>query len=395
MIRCDGVIIKNHYRKKVMIILLLSFVMLANVGSLCSAAHQVPHSQVPTLFECCVNVIYKAKEDAQYQLADIAPGVAVADKKLCNKVLRHVLYRDGLSADAQVVGQLLQEGASLYPVLTLQGLIRDADINSKNHECPIDLIDPGSCMTQTHCNFMDMLQSHGFNFNVISGQKLVSRAIHNNNEDFVRYALGHGLYIPQYLILALRCKDTYAFNCMCKQICFKSCQSNCYKMHQSDGNEYHYIAKQASAVVNSVFFKAYAFRHLSEQPCLLDIMKKSSPVTHGLFAAGMTKNGPVAIYRPYALGNDWIVKTDSAHEVPIRMHECTIGDEKSYTFVWKEHILTLPYPSSEIVATLTRQKVDFDQLCSKEKQRLIATKRLSEINSYLYEDMNLELFYHA
>lgn len=378
-----------------MIIFLLSFVMLANVESLCSAAHKGSAQNMPTLFELCVNFISRAKDDAQYQLENIAPGVAVADKRLCNKVLRHILLSNGLSADMQTVGQLLQEGASLYPALTLQGLVRDADINTKNHECPIDVINPGSCMTQAHCDFMDMLQSYGFNFNIISGQKLVSRAIHNNNEDFVRYALAHGLYIPQYLMLVLRCNDTYAFNSMCKKICFKSCQSNCYKMHQSDCYEYRCIAKQASAVVNSVFFKAYAFRHLSEQQGLLDIMKKSSPVTHGLFAAGMTKNGLVAIYRPYALENDWIVKTDPVHEVPIRMHECIIGEEKSYTFVWNEHILTLPYPSSEIVATLTRQKVDFDQLRSKDKQRLIATKRLSDINSYLYEDMKLELFYHA
>lgn len=364
-------------------------------GNLFAADKQRQNQKVPTLFELCVNHVYRIKDDAPYPLENIGMGIAASDERLCNKVLRHILRRDGLDANISTVKELIQLGASLNPELTLQGLIRNADNNAQNHECPIDVINPGPEMKVRHYIFLDVLQKYGLNFNKTSGQQLVSRAINNENEDFVRYAVAHGLNIPQYLQFLLRNNDSRVFNCMSKQLCFKECRNNCAKIHQTDNPYYHFIAKSKSAspVIHSAFFQAYAFRHACEQQYLLDLVRQAVPKTHKLFAVGLTKEDYIAIYKPNALEHDWIIKTDPNHAIPVRVHTYTVGDETSYTFLWDKHTLTFPYPSSGIAASLTQQEVRIDRLHPAEQEALLQC-RPSRFNEIVYKDMGLEIFYH-
>ncbi len=206
----------------------------------------------------------------------------------------------------------------------------------------------------------------------------------------------HGQNILECLKLALINKDTQTFNRLSKQLCFKGCQNNCDKIHQSDNLIYKQISKSSKVcpVIHSAFFQAYAFRHASEQQYLLGLVQQASPDTHKLFAVGLTKQDYIAIYKPDVLEHDWIIKTDPNHAIPVKVHAYKVGDETSYTFLWDKHTLTLPYPSSGITASLTRQKVDIDELHPAEKIAFLQCG-LAQFNTLTRENMRLEIFYQT
>lgn len=206
--------------------------------------------------------------------------------------------------------------------------------------------------------------------------------------------LAHGQNIPDCLKLALINQDNREFNRLSKQLCFKGCQNSCDKVHQSDNPIYQQISKMANPIKNSAFFQAYGFRHIHEQQYLLDIAQRASPVTHKLFVLGLTKQGPIALYKPNGLEHDWIIKTDSDHEAVIKVHAYKVGDEMGYTFLWDKHTLTLPYRSSGIAASLTRQKVNIDELYPSE-QIVFLQCGPAQFNALTRENMGLEIFYQA